>query len=152
MTPLSHAASVRIGVAAETALAFLADPAAMHRWSFGTWETILHADGLVEGRSLFDGAVTFARAEVDAAGGVIRWHLGPAPDRLTPRIVAHVVPGERLGFAEPSCVLTFLAWRAAGMDDERWHKLTSSHETELVLIKALLERPRPPSPGGGASS
>ena len=37
---------------------------------------------------------------------------------------------------------TFIAWRAATMDDDRWRRLTASHEFEVVLIKSLLENGR----------
>ena len=38
--------------------------------------------------------------------------------------------------------LTFIAWRAAAMDDDRWRRLTASHEFEAVLIKNLIENGR----------
>jgi hypothetical protein len=38
--------------------------------------------------------------------------------------------------------LTFIAWRAAAMDDDRWRRLAASHEFEAVLIKNLIENGR----------
>ena len=119
----------------------LADPAQLRRWSFGTWEAVVSADGLIEGRAIFDGSVSFVRVDSDARRGTIHYLIGPDRQALQPRIVFHVVPGDRLGRSAAGCVLTMLAWRAAGMDDERWRRLTAGHEFEAVLIKALLENP-----------
>ena len=138
--PASHATSIVIGRPAETAFAFIADTQNLRRWSFGTWETTHRPDGLVEGRSLLDGAVTFVRISPDAATGSVWFHLGAAAAALTPRIVAHIVPGAHVGIPEDHCVLTLLAWRAAGMDDDRWRRLTAAHEFEVVLLKSLIER------------
>jgi hypothetical protein len=35
-----------------------------------------------------------------------------------------------------------MAWRAAAMDDDRWRRLTVSHEFEVVLLKNLIENGR----------
>jgi hypothetical protein len=58
---------------------------------------------------------------------------------MQPRINVRVVPGPVVGLSEDTCVLTFLAWRGAAMSDERWRRLTASHEFEAVLIKSLFE-------------
>ena len=136
----SHAASIVIGRPAETAFAFVADAENLCRWSFGTWETKHHADGLVEGRSLLDGAVTFVKISADAAARSIWFQLGAGAGALTPRIVAHIVPGAHVGIPGDHCVLTLLAWRAADMSDERWRRLTAAHEFEMILLKSLIER------------
>jgi hypothetical protein len=52
------------------------------------------------------------------------------------------VPGPNVGTEAESCVLTFIAWRAAAMDDDRWRRLTASHEFEVVLLKNLIENGR----------
>ncbi len=137
---LSHVTSIAIAAPAPAAFAFVSDPAKLDRWSFGTWKTTLHDGGLVEGRAIYDDAVTWVRIDADPTRMLIDYHLGASAAALTPRISARVVPGERLALAPDSCVLTLTAWRAQGMSDERWRRLTAAHEFEIVLLKALIER------------
>lgn len=138
----SHIASIAVARTAAEVFAFMADPAKLHRWSFGTWETEIAADGLVTGTSIFDGGKILVRIDADGGRLSIDYHLGLDPAKLVPRITVRVVPGERLGLDPASSVLTFIAWRAAAMDDDRWRRLTAAHEFEVVLIKNLLENGR----------
>ncbi len=138
----SHIASIEVKRAAVEVFAFMADPAKLNRWSFGTWETEIAADGLVTGISIFDGAKTFVRIDADSDRLSIDYRLGADPQKLLPRINVRVVPGTHLGLDPGHCVLTFIAWRAAAMDDDRWRRLTASHEFEAVLIKNLIENGR----------
>ena len=137
---LSHITSIAIAAPAAAEFAYVSDPAKLDRWSFGTWKTTVHAGGLVEGRAIFDDAVTWVRIDADPARLLVDYHLGAAPEALAPRIAARVVPGERLALAPGSCVLTLTAWRAQSMTDERWRRLTAAHEFEIVLLKSLIER------------
>lgn len=134
----SHITSISIDAPAETVFAFMRDPEKLNRWSFGTWETKVDDDGLVEGRAIFDGAVTFVRIDADPKRLSIDYHLGAEKDRLTPRISVRVIPGERLDLDADRSVLTFIAWRPLSMSDERWRRLTASHEFEAVLLKSLI--------------
>ncbi len=137
---LGHAVTERVAVPAENALGFLADGAQLGRWAFGCWETTAQGDGLFLGRSLFDGAVLWVRVAAEVDRGCVTFHVGSTPERLTPRIVALVVPGTRVGLRADECLVTLLAWRDAGMDGERWRRLTTGHEAEIMLLKALIER------------
>lgn len=138
----SHIASIVVKKPAVDVFAFMTDPRKLDRWSFGTWETEVAADGLVTGTSIFDGANILVRIDADAQRLSIDYKLGQDPARLVPRINVRVVPGSNLGLDAGHCVLTFTAWRAAAMDDDRWRRLTASHEFEVVLIKNLLENGR----------
>lgn len=138
----SHITSVVVKRAATAVYAFMADPAKLPRWSFGTWHIEVVADGLVRGTSLFDGSQILVRIQGDPQQRRIDYYLGSDPQKLVPRIEVRVVPGEQLGLEPESCVLTFMAWRAEVMDDDRWRRLTASHEMEVMLIKALLENER----------
>lgn len=135
----SHITSIIVKRAADSVIAFMADEKKLHRWSFGTWETEISPDGLVTGTSIFDGSKLLVRIDADAARFSIDYLIGADPAKLVPRINVRVVPGDRLGLDSGSCVLTFIAWRAAAMDDDRWRRLTASHEFEVVLIKNLIE-------------
>jgi uncharacterized protein YndB with AHSA1/START domain len=138
----SHVVSIQVGKPAAEVFAFMADPTKLSRWSFGTWETEISADGLVLGTSLFDGAKTYLRIDPDEERLSIDYRLGSKPDTLVPRINVRVVPGANLGHGENISILTFIAWRAAQMDEARWRRLTAAHELEVVLIKNLLESGR----------
>jgi hypothetical protein len=135
----SHIASIVVKRAAGDVFDFMADATKLDRWSFGTWQTEIGVDGLVTGTSIFDGSKTLLRIDADRARLSIDYRLGGDAGNLMPRIVVRVVPGAYLGLDTSHCVLTFIAWRAAGMDDDRWRRLTASHEFEAVLIKNLLE-------------
>lgn len=135
----SHITSITIDAPAGQVFDFMSDPAKMDCWSFGTWETELHDDGLVEGRAIFDGARTFVHIDADPRRFLIDYHLGVTRERLTPRISVRIVPGERLDLRPDQAVLTFIAWRPASMTDARWRRLTASHEFEAVLLKPLIE-------------
>lgn len=80
--PNTHAVSIEISASVERTFAFMTDPKAMDRWSFGTWKTVLHEGGLVEGSSIFDGSVTWVRIDGDKVRGTIDYHLGKDRDAL----------------------------------------------------------------------
>jgi hypothetical protein len=135
----SHATSIVIAADAPRVFAFMADSAMLPRWSFGTWEIERLDGGIVRGKSLFDGSHMLVRIESDERTLAVDYHLGQTVEQLAPRIFVRVVPGPVVGLGEDACVLTFLAWRAAAMTDDRWRRLTASHELEVVLIKNLFE-------------
>jgi hypothetical protein len=138
----SHIASIVVAGPARDVFAVMADPARMHRWSFGTWETTIAPDGVVTGTSIFDGGRILVRIDADPERLSIDYKLGSDPAALVPRIQVRVVPGEHLGLDAAQSVLTFISWRAAAMDDDRWRRLTASHEFEVVLLKNLIENER----------
>jgi hypothetical protein len=138
----SHITSIVVARPAEQVFAVMADPAKLQRWSFGTWETEIAEDGLVTGTSIFDGGRILVRIDADPARLSIDYKLGSNSDSLVPRIQVRVVPGAHLGLDSGHSVLTFMAWRAMAMDDDRWRRLTASHEFEVVLLKNLIENER----------
>ena len=135
----SHITSIVVARSADQVFAVMADPAKLNRWSFGTWETQIAEDGLVTGTSIFDGGRILVRIDADAARLSIDYKLGSDRNALVPRIQVRVVPGVHVGLDAGQCVLTFIAWRAAAMDEDRWRRLTASHEFEVVLLKNLIE-------------
>lgn len=135
----THCTSITIDGSAEMVFAFMSDPEKLNRWSFGTWKTVLHEGGLIEGEAIFDGARTFVRIDADQSRLLVDYHLGVEKEQLTPRISVRIVPGGRLDLGVDQAVLTFLAWRPTTMSDDRWRRLTASHEFEAVLLKSLIE-------------
>ena len=113
----SHITSIAVEQAADAVFAYMSNPEMLNRWSFGTWETERLSDGLTKGKSIFDGSETLVRIDADAARLSIDFHLGASPDRLVPRLVVRVVPGEHVGLSAPQSILTFIALRAEGLSD-----------------------------------
>ena len=136
---LSHITSITIDRDARVVFEYMRNPENLQNWSFGTWETDISPDGLICGKSLFDGSNAWVRISADNESLVVDYHIGQTPQNLVPRIMVKVVPGSHLGFEPQQSVLTFIAWRACDMDDLRWRKLTASHEFEIVLLKSLIE-------------
>lgn len=135
----SHITSVIVMRSGEDVFTRMAEVKNLHRWSFGTWKTEISPDGLVLGTSLFDGSQIYVRIDADAVRLLIDFHLGADAKKLVPRIQLRVVPGGQVGLGDDRSVLTFIAWRSEAMDDDRWRRLTASHEMEVVLVKSLIE-------------
>lgn len=135
-----HAVARLCRADAGAALALLSTAAGLARWNLGLWHTQEEAPGLLGGRSLFGGGRGLARVQVDAHRGWVDYRVGADVQTLVPRIQARVQPGAELGHAADCCMVTLMAWRSAGMDDERWRRLCATHEVEIDLIRAELER------------
>ena len=139
--PGVHRVSVLCDVPALQAFAFLADGLQLGTWALGAWDTQPVGDGVVRGRSLFDDQPGWVRPVGDAARLRIDYHVGGAPDALTPRILATVEPlpadsADSKGAAR--CRITLHAARDPGMDDARWLRLVRCHEVEVLLIQGRL--------------
>lgn len=136
----SHIASVVIDAPLEQVAAFVASPQNLDQWTFGTWEIEDVGDGITKGKSLFDGGEVYVKIECDPKFHMVHYLLSATKQGpFTPRISARVLPGPTMGLGADQSVFSLMAWRHADMDDFRWHKLTSCHETEVLLVKARIE-------------
>ncbi len=134
-----HSASIAVAVSPEAAFAFMADGVKQGNWSFGSWQRSQVGDDLFTGTSLMTGQQSFVRITADPQKLLIDYAVGPAPDQLSPRIMARIIPGDVLGLEPGHCLISLIVWRTADMSDQRWHQLSVSHETEMYLIRHLLE-------------
>ncbi len=142
MSALSHIATAHLEVPARDAFDFLADPLRLGHWSLGCMQTApAGEDGVHSGRSLFDGSRAWFHVEADPAALRIVYHVGTRAVRR-PRIEARIVPADVCGLPEGTCYASLIAWRDTGMDDARWHRLCTTHEAEILLIKAQAEAAR----------
>ena len=132
-------ASIAIERNAETVFNFMSDPNNMDLWSFGTWRIKVNNDGLVHGRSIFDGSAAFVRIQPNERNYLIDYWVGSDSKHLVPRIFVRITPGEVTGSAKQNCVLSMVAFRSEDMNDDRWHRLVTAHAFEVQLIKSLLE-------------
>lgn len=122
------------------ALALLSTAPGLARWNLGLWRTQEQSPGWLVGRSLFGGGHGLAHVQVDATRGCVDYRVGSQAQQLVPRIQARVQAGAELGYADDRCVVTLMAWRSADMDDVRWRRLCATHEVEIDIIRAELER------------
>ena len=130
-------ASVAIERNAEAVFKFMSDPNKMDLWSFGSWR--ISVDGLVHGRSIFDGSAACVRIEPDAQNRLIDYWVGTNSENLAPRIFVRITPSEVIGSSTLNCILSMVSFRTETMSDDRWHRLVTTHAFEVQLIKSLLE-------------
>ena len=132
-------ASVTIERSAEAVFKFMSDPNKMDLWSFGTWRISVDDDGLVHGRSIFDGSTACVRIEPNAQNRLIDYWVGANSENLAPRIFVRITPGEVTGSSTLNCILSMVSFRTEAMSDDRWHRLVTAHALEVLLIKSVLE-------------
>lgn len=136
---LSHCATIDVGVPADIAFAFLADPARLGEWSLGCMDTRpAGVPGVFSGRSLFDGGRGCVAIDAHPGLGLIDYRVGTA-DALVHRISARVIPGAAMDLGAARCLVSLIAWRPATMAETRWRRLCATHEAEIFLIKAQIE-------------
>ena len=136
---ISHSVSIEVSVTAQEAFSFLSNPENLGRWALGCWDTkATNQEGIYSGTSLFDGGKSYFRVDAIPEKYIIDYHLGNS-DVLRPRISIRVIEAATISREEPCCVITISAWRDSQMDDERWHRLCATHETEVYLLKGLIE-------------
>jgi hypothetical protein len=136
---LSHTTSIEVGAPAQISFAFMADGMKMGQWAFGSWDRRHVEDDLFVGTSMFSGNDVYVRMIADPDRLLIHYEVGPSPDTLAPRVIARVVPGPELGYAEGRSIVTLVLWRDASMSDENWSMIASAHETEMYIIRRLIE-------------
>lgn len=135
-----HSTTIEINASSEQTFDYLKQPLNLGKWALGSWNTEAAGEqGLYTGTSLFTNEKVHFKIEADEKLGIVDFHVGD-PASLQPRISARVVPRTCYGRNGDFCLVTLNAWRDVGMDDERWHQLCVCHETEVLLIKALVER------------
>ena len=140
--PHCHTSSILVAVEAEEAFAIMAEGVRQGEWAFGSWDRREVEPGLYVGTSLFDGKETWVRIHADKKRLTIDYEVARNRDGLRFRNAARVIRGDALDHPPPSAVVTLLSWRLAAQSEAAWQQLCVTHETEMFLIKGLLERPR----------
>jgi hypothetical protein len=137
----AHCATVLIGVSADKAFEFLADPLSLGTWSLGCMRTqASKSAGPFVGTSLYNDTQTSFDIEAHPKLLLIDFLVGETGN-FKPRISARIVAASTCGLPEGQCYVSLLAWRPAQMTDARWSQLCASHDAEIWLIKARLEGP-----------
>ncbi|WP_306119317.1 MULTISPECIES: hypothetical protein [unclassified Roseitalea] len=136
---VAHMASVTLEVPLNFAFDRLTEPAALGRWTLGSFGLAPIGQGdLVEGVSLFDGARSIVEIVPHRGLGLIDYHVGDRRTRV-PRVSIRLSPGSDWGLDADSCLAAMSTWRAGWMDEERWARTCATHECEVLLFKAQIE-------------
>ena len=137
---LSHFVATHVDVPASSAFAFLADPIRLGHWALGCMRTrATDEPGVYTGFSLFDDSQSWFSIDAHPDLGLIDYKVGPK-GALIHRISARVIAGPNAGLSARQCLVMLMAWRPAGMEDSRWHRLCASHEAEILLIREQITR------------
>lgn len=135
----AHLAAATVAVPADFALSRLSEAASVGQWALGSMDLAPTGQpGVWRGRSLFDGSESHVEISAHPDLGLIDYHVGTAEQR-SPRIMIRVVPGFVIGLDANQCQVSMIAWRAVGATDATWLRTCTTHETEILLIKAQLE-------------
>lgn len=134
-----HAVSRLCGALPQQAFDLLTTAQGMARWNLGLWHTQEVEPGLFSGHSLFGGGRGWVRVRSDRAAGRVEYLVGSEPRRLVARIEARVHDSVDLGHPPGGCLVSLMAWRTADMEEDRWRRLITTHETEIELIRSLLD-------------
>ncbi len=131
--------SAEIQKSAREVFQFVTDPIQVGGWALGSFGPLVSEQpGVFKGHSLFDNSPAWFSIDGDTERLLVDYLVG-TPGNLLPRITIRIIPGEGLNKAPGTCVVSLIAWRVEGMDDERWNRLCACHETEVLLIKSQVE-------------
>ncbi len=137
--PHCHTATIFVEAEPEKAFEFMADGVKGGKWAIGSWDRREVGDNLFAGTSLYDGTEIFVSVYGDRERLIVDYGAGTDPQDLPVRTMARIIPGPTVGRAEGTCMVSLVSWRLDRMDDDRWRRLCVSHETEMYIIKGLIE-------------
>ena len=139
MNSLGHMVTRHVLAPAERAFSYLTDPIKLGRWSLGCFQTFLdEQSGVHSGTSLFDESQGWFKIDPEPARMLVDYWVG-RPDGLAHRISIRVVDGSSVAYDAGTCLIMMMAWRPAGMGQDRWERLCASHEAEIWLVKEQIE-------------
>ena len=136
---LAHITSVQSSCNPEKAFHCLSDLNQIPEWNFNLAEVRMVESHLAEGILKLNGESILIRVSLEEKMKIIHFHLGNSKDALVPRIMIRVLSHSFLGKTDSGSLISMIAWRTEGMDDERWRALKAAHEYEILQIKAMLE-------------
>lgn len=137
-TDHAHIAAALVTVPVAFALARLSDAAFVGCWSLGSMKLTPVSSGVYRGVSLFDSSHTYVDIRPSPDLGLIDFGVGTRESRV-PRIFIRATSGAVLGHDDGSSLVTMTALRAATADAATWSRTCTTHDAEILLIKAQLE-------------
>ena len=136
---LAHITSVQSSCNPEKAFHCLSDLNQIPEWNFNLAEVRMVESHLAEGILKLNGESILIRVSLEEKIKIIHFHLGNSKDPLAPRIMIRILPHPFSGKTDSGSLISMMAWRTEGMEDERWRALKAAHEYEILQIKAMLE-------------
>lgn len=137
-----HSSSILVRADAERAFELMADGLRQGRWALGSWQRRAVGPSLFVGESVFTGVRTWVRIHADREKLSVDYEVGASEETLRFRNAARVFDGPILGHPPGTALVTLLTWRLGSQSDDAWAQIGSTHETEMFLIRALLESNR----------
>jgi hypothetical protein len=133
---LCYTVTAEVAARARAAFDYLADGSKVGEWALGALAAKrVGASDLFESK---EHGIAF-HVDADAKRLVIDYYVGSRADDLIMRIATRVIPGETLGRAAGTCLVSMSAWRPASFDDRRWSRLKAFHDAEIHLIREKIE-------------
>jgi len=133
---LCYTVTAEVAAPARVAFAYLADGAKVGEWALGALDA--KRVGTSDVFASKDHGIAF-QVDADAKRLVIDYYVGGSATDLIMRIATRVIPGETIGRAAGTCLVSMAAWRPASFDDRRWSRLKAFHDAEIHLIREKIE-------------
>jgi hypothetical protein len=137
-----HSSSILVQADPLRTFDLMADGERQGRWALGSWRRRAAGEKLFVGASVFTGAETWVRIHADRERLTVDYDVAATEASLRFRNAARVFDGPALGHPPGTAVVTLFTWRLATQSDDAWAQICSTHETEMFLIRALLESNR----------
>ena len=138
--PWSWCASVVVAVPARSAFRFMADGRKQSNWAMFSWNRRRISGDLFVGTSLFDNKQLYVKLTAREELSLVDYYCGPTADALSWQVEARVIPGEAIGLDHESSLINMTTWRTATTDVVEWELMGHVWQTEIHLIKGLIER------------
>jgi hypothetical protein len=133
---LCYTVTAHVAARARAAFDYLADGSKVGEWALGALAAKrVGASDLFESK---EHGIAF-HVDADAKRLVVDYYVGSRADDLIMRISTRVIPGETLGRAAGTCLVSMAAWRPQSFDDRRWSRLKAFHDAEIHLIREKIE-------------
>jgi hypothetical protein len=145
-----HSSSILVHADARRAFELMADGVRQGRWALGSWQRRKMGPSLYVGESVFTGASTWVKIHADAEKLTVDYDVAGSEGALRFRNAARVFDGVLFGHPAGTAVVSLLTWRLVSQSDDAWAQICSTHETEMFLIRTLLEGGRDGSADGPA--
>lgn len=133
-----HAAAALVETPADFAFGLLSSADFVGGWSLGSMGLQRVAPSVYKGRSMFDGSEAYVEIRPVQELGLIDFAVGNENHR-EPRIFIRVTPSDVLGGASGCCIVSMHALRSTQAAEGAWARTCTTHEAEILLIKAQLE-------------
>ncbi|MBN9063717.1 MAG: hypothetical protein BGP06_04660 [Rhizobiales bacterium 65-9] len=138
--PHCHSSSILVERPADAAFEIMSDGVKQGAWAWGSANRREVEPGLFLGASVFTGAASYVRLNIDRERLLVDYDVGARKEEMQFRNMARVIPGDVLDLGANKCVVSLMTWRTSAQTDADWERLSCIHEAEMFLIKGLLER------------